>query len=182
MGDFYKLFYLPEKEYGSIIKLVLEYINVKFENHPIKYADLPQIDMELLNNLPLLELGGTFKVKGILPILRHLQQKYGCHSKECLDSAESIAQCIQDFDVKVNNNNCLNDNDEVTDFLSLITDLLNKNKNGFLTESGVTFMDFYAAEKLEHIMFKFDEYSDQFPEILAFIRTIFSLSKIEIKV
>ncbi|KAI4470748.1 glutathione s-transferase [Holotrichia oblita] len=98
-----KLIYYNSRGFGEVIRVLLKYGNIDFEDERIEYAEWPKIKPEMpFGQLPVYEEDGK-RMAQSNAIARHIAKKVNLHGKSDWEDLEidAIIGAIEDFKIKL---------------------------------------------------------------------------------
>uniref|UniRef100_A0AC35U2E4 Glutathione S-transferase n=1 Tax=Rhabditophanes sp. KR3021 TaxID=114890 RepID=A0AC35U2E4_9BILA len=193
----YKLTYFVGRGYGEPARLMFRYAGIEFEDVRLEFDDWIKIkDTTPFGQIPILEVDGVVIAQSFA-ITRLVAKASGLYPENNVDAAlaDSIADYIKEIDLKGFLNYfgtkagfLTGDTDKfleeevkptINSTFPIITKWLKEAGNGYLTKSGLTFADFFAAEKLGNVVTHFDKTAAEWPEITQFVNRIYSLPNVK---
>uniref|UniRef100_A0A0N4ZM94 SSD domain-containing protein n=1 Tax=Parastrongyloides trichosuri TaxID=131310 RepID=A0A0N4ZM94_PARTI len=193
---FFQLTYFGVRGYGEPARLMLKYAGKDFENNIINHDVWPEIKPTTpFGQVPVLEVDGV-QIAQSFAIYQFLGNKFGLNPGSDVDQALtlSIAEYVKEFDNKAHDYFVIQlgfmtgDKDAewknkvlpgVEQYFPVITSWLKKSGTGYLTKAGLTWADFYAAEKLGNIVNCCGTVAGKYPEIKAFVEKVYSLPHVK---
>ncbi|CEF67662.1 Protein dispatched [Strongyloides ratti] len=192
----YKLTYFGVRGYGEPARLMFRHAGVDFDDNVIDHSVWPKIKPTTpFGQVPVLEVEGK-QIAQSFAIYRFLGNKFGLCPGNEVDKAmaDSIAEYVKEFDNKAHDYFIIilgfmqGDKDAewknkvlpaVEQYFPVITNWLKAAGNGYLTKAGLSWVDFFAAEKLGNVVNTCQTVAAKYPEIKAFVDKIYSLPTIK---
>uniref|UniRef100_A0A0N5CHL1 glutathione transferase n=1 Tax=Strongyloides papillosus TaxID=174720 RepID=A0A0N5CHL1_STREA len=193
----YKLNYFGGvRGYGEPARLMFKHAGVAFEDNLIDKNDWPSIKSTTpFGQVPVLEVEGT-QIAQSFAIYRFLAKRLNLSPGTDVDQAlvDSIADYVKEFDAKTHGYVGVllgfreGDKDAewkdkvlpaVEQYFPVITNWLKKAGNGYLTKAGLSWVDFYAAEKLGNVVNHCNSVAEKYPEIKSYVDGVYSLPSIK---
>uniref|UniRef100_A0A0K0FSJ8 glutathione transferase n=1 Tax=Strongyloides venezuelensis TaxID=75913 RepID=A0A0K0FSJ8_STRVS len=193
----YKLTYFGGvRGYGEPARLMFKHAGVAFEDNLIDMNGWPSIKPTTpFGQVPVLEVDGT-PIAQSFAIYRFLAKKLNLAPGSDVDQAlaDSIAEYVKEFDGKAHDYFVIllgfmqGDKDAewknkvlpaVDTYFPVITNWLKNAGNGYLTKAGLSWVDFFAAEKLGNVVNYCNKVAEKYPEIKSYVDRVYSLPAIK---
>lgn len=189
-------YYFGIRGLGEPARLMFKHAGVAFEDNVVDMASWPQLKGSTpFGQLPVLEVDGK-PIAQSFAIYRFLATKLGLSPGDAVDQAltDSIAEYVKEFDGKVHDYFIIllgfmqGDKDAelkdkvlpaIDQYFPVITKWLKASGTGYLTKAGLTWADFFAAEKLGNVVNTFSDVAGKYPEIKAFVDKVYSLPNVK---
>ncbi|KAH7716491.1 Glutathione S-transferase 1 [Aphelenchoides avenae] len=192
----YKLYYVDVRNLGEPIRLILHYAKQPFEDYRCPVGEWPQVKPKMpLGRVPVLEVDGKM-IPESYAICRYLAREFGIAGKDAFEEAlvDAYADWFKDFNheaepwLKAMLGYGEGDKEHlkktvlepaVGKFAPQLEGILRKSKSGFLVDSGVTWADFFLADKLYTYGLLAPGVFDAYTLVEAYIRKVYAVSHIK---
>uniref|UniRef100_A0A0K0FSK0 glutathione transferase n=1 Tax=Strongyloides venezuelensis TaxID=75913 RepID=A0A0K0FSK0_STRVS len=181
---------------GEPARLMFKHAGVDFEDILIDKKDWPSLKSTTpFGQVPVLEVDGT-QIAQSFAIYKFLAKRFNLCPGNDVDQAlaDSIAEYVREFDSKTHGYIGIvlgyreGDKDAewkngvvpaVEQYFPVITNWLKNAGNGYLTKAGLSWIDFYAAERLGNVVNKCKEIAEKYPEIKSYVDGVYSLPSVK---
>uniref|UniRef100_A0A0K0FQV4 glutathione transferase n=1 Tax=Strongyloides venezuelensis TaxID=75913 RepID=A0A0K0FQV4_STRVS len=192
----YTLIYFGVRGYGEPARLMLKYAGVDFEDKIVDMKDWPKMKPTMpFKQLPVLQFGKT-QIAQSFAIYRFLGKQFKLYPlcKVTSSLVDGIGDYIHEFSSKIGTYFLVlsgfkeGDKDDlykntvlpaVEEYFPIIASWIQNSNTGFLTKAGLTWVDFFAAEKLGNVVNTDEEIAKKYPEIKEYIDKFYTLPKIK---
>ncbi|PAV74290.1 hypothetical protein WR25_24830 [Diploscapter pachys] len=177
----YKLYYFDGRGLCEASRQLFAFADVPFEDVRLTREKFMELKPTFpYGQVPVLEVDGV-QIPQSVAIARFLAKKFGFAGKTEVEQAlvDGICDQWKDFYVetkpyyyskeKAKTEVLLPARDK---FFGFLKNLLNKNKNGFLVEGGVTYADLFIVDNMTSLVGWVPEYFEGHPEIEAYYKRV----------
>uniref|UniRef100_A0A0N4ZM93 glutathione transferase n=1 Tax=Parastrongyloides trichosuri TaxID=131310 RepID=A0A0N4ZM93_PARTI len=192
----YTLIYFGVRGYGEPARLMFNYAKVPFEDRIIDQQDWPELKKSMpFEQLPVLEYDKTMIAQSFA-IYRFLGKQFKLYPlcKVLSSLVDGIGDYVKEFDQKVGMYFLVSagfkegDKEELLEnnvkpaikaYFPTIEKWLKKSGTGYLTKAGLTWVDFFAAEKLGNIVNSDIDEAKNYSEIKKYVDKFYNLPGIK---
>uniref|UniRef100_A0AC35U388 Glutathione S-transferase n=1 Tax=Rhabditophanes sp. KR3021 TaxID=114890 RepID=A0AC35U388_9BILA len=193
----YKLTYFNVRGYGEPARLMFKHAGIDFEDVQVTHEQWAAIkESTPFGQVPTLEVDGVVIAQSFA-ILRLIAKVAGLYPTDPVQAAlvDSIADYVKEVDDKGFHDYFVTklgymqgDADKLMQeqchpmaekAFPIFTKWLKESGTGYLTKSGLSWADFYAAEKLGNVVNSCEKSAARWPEITAFVKKVYSLPTIK---
>ncbi|CAI5441895.1 unnamed protein product [Caenorhabditis angaria] len=190
----YKLTYFQSRGLAEVSRQLFHLADVQFENHVVDRDEFLRLKPSLpFGQVPLLTVDGV-EIPQSLAVARYLARKFGFAGKTAEEEAivDALGDQFKDFykeihdyfyaklgiiDVQVNEDTHLIP--ARNNFLTILTNFLQKSQSEFLVDSGLTYADLIIIDNMTTLIGWYPDYLDGFDKIQKWRASVLNFPKLK---